>query len=132
MHCRPTARLFVLVYACLFCAVTSFLCTTVFAVAVAVAVAVFLTGLCISKLLTFSDQGCEKRSNFYCFLQFLLQIFKFLRFQLFLKFMLTSSLPLSHFWTFLLPLRLRIELVASEFASASSLFHQSASVSTKI
>ena len=28
--------------------------------------------------------------------------------------------------------RLRIKLIASEFASASSLFHQSASVSTKI
>ena len=28
--------------------------------------------------------------------------------------------------------RLRIELIASEFASASSLFHQSASASTKI
>ena len=51
MHC--TVRLFVLVYACLFCAVTSFVCTTVFVVAVAV----FLPGLCISKFLLFSDIG---------------------------------------------------------------------------
>ena len=39
------------VYTCLFCAVTSFLCTTVFVLAVAV----FLPGLCISKFVLFSD-----------------------------------------------------------------------------
>ena len=48
------------------------------------------------------------------------------------SFMLPSSIPLPHFWNFLLSFQLGIELVASEFASASGLFHQSASASTKI
>ena len=50
------------------------------------------------------------------------------------SFMLSSSLLLPHLWNFSFRFLLQIELVASNFASASSLFHQSASASasTKI